>query len=258
MNNMDSINNSTNILSVENLFFSYGAAEAVSGVSFKVNKGDFIALVGPNGAGKSTLIKVILGLEKKYSGKIKLLDQDLNKFSQWGKIGYLPQRVNVFNPLFPATVAEVVGLGLLAGKKYPKEFNRSDKEKISEVLSSLDIVDLKDRPIAELSGGQQQRVFLARALVSNPELLIMDEPSTALDPEMRDNFFKLIKKINQEKGATIIIVTHDTAQVGEYAGKLLYLDKSLIFFGEFSDFCHSPEMEKYFGHFSHHLICHQH
>lgn len=247
-----------NILSVQNLSFSYGAAEAISDVSFDVNRGDFIALVGPNGAGKSTLIKVILGLAGGYSGRIKLLGSDLDRFSDWGKIGYLPQRVNVFNPLFPATVREVVGLGLLAGKRYPKRFHKDDQEQIDDILSFLGIVDLKDRPIVELSGGQQQRAFLARALVSRPELLIMDEPSTALDPETRDNFFKLIKGLNQERKATIIMITHDAGQVGEYADQLLYLDKSVIFYGPFGDFCRSAEMEKYFGHLSHHLICHQH
>jgi zinc transport system ATP-binding protein len=246
------------VLSVKNLSFSYGAMEAISNISFNVNKGDFVALVGPNGAGKSTLVKVILGLESGYSGEIKLFNFESNNFFAWEKIGYLPQRVNVFNPLFPATVGEVVGLGLLAGKKYPKKFSKDDKEKVNDTLAFLNIADLVNRPIVELSGGQQQRVFLARALVSNPELLIMDEPSTALDPETRDNFFKFIKKINQERSATVIMITHDAAQVGEYADKLLYLDKSLIFYGKFSDFCHSAEMEKYFGHFSQHLICHQH
>jgi len=247
-----------NIISVKNLSFSYGATEVISDISFDVEKGSFLALVGPNGAGKSTLIKVILGLEKKYSGQIEVLGSNLNKFSEWKKIGYLPQRVNVFNPLFPATVKEVVALGLLAGKHYPKKFNKTDKERVDSILSFLDISDLRERPIAELSGGEQQRVFLARALVSNPELLIMDEPSTALDPGTRGNFFKLIKKLNEEKNTTIIMITHDTAQVGEHADKLMYLDKSIIFYGKFSDFCHSNKMEEYFGHAAQHLICHQH
>ena len=170
----------------------------------------------------------------------------------------MPQRVNIFNPLFPATVREVVGLGLLSRKKYPKIFEHSDNKRIEKVLGFLGITDLRDHPAAELSGGQQQRVFLARALVADPELLIMDEPITALDPETRGQFFKLIEKMNKEKGVTIIMITHDTSQAGEYAGKLLYLDKQVIFYGAFSDFCHSSEMEKYFGHFAQHLICHQH
>jgi zinc transport system ATP-binding protein len=112
--------------------------------------------------------------------------------------------------------------------------------------------------VGELSGGQQQRVFLARALVSDPELLILDEPSTALDPKTREHFFELAGRLNKDKGVTLIIITHDTAHIGQYAGKLLYLDKQIVFYGGFGDFCQSKEMEKFFGPFSQHLICHQH
>lgn len=246
------------ILAVNNLSFSYGAAPVLSDVSFTVNKGDFIALAGPNGAGKTTLIRIILGLESKLLGEIKIFGDNLGNKKNWSRIGYLPQRVNIFNPLFPATVEEVVSLGLLSQKKYPKKINSNDEEKIDKVLELLEILNLKKRPVNELSGGQQQRIFLARALVSNPELLIMDEPSTALDPEMRETFFKIIEKLNKDNGVTVIIITHDTTQIGEYANRLLYLDKRVIFSGPFADFCHSADMEKYFGHFAQHLICHQH
>jgi len=122
----------------------------------------------------------------------------------------------------------------------------------------MGISDLKDKLIGELSGGQQQRVFLARSLVSNPELLILDEPSTALDPSSRESFLELLKKLNREIGITVLLITHDTSQIGKYADKLLYLDKKVIFFGGFADFCRSEEMGEYFGRFSQHLICHQH
>lgn len=245
-------------LSVEKLSFSYGSTNVLNDVSFKIERGDFVALVGPNGAGKTTLIKIILGLESVYGGQIKIFGTNIRGFDRWNLIGYLPQRVNTFNPLFPAIVEEVVGLGLLSQKKYPRRFNREDKIKIADTLNFLGIGDLKNRPVSELSGGQQQRVFLARALVSDPKLLIMDEPSTALDPETRQSFFTLIEKLNKEKSSTIIMITHDTTQVGQYANKMLYLDKGVIFYGRFADFCHSEEMEKYFGRFAQHLICHQH
>lgn len=246
------------VLVIEDLSFSYGLADVLEKVNFKVERGEFVALVGPNGAGKTTLIKTILGLENKYFGKIKIFGDDARDFKRWHLLGYLPQRVNTFNPLFPATVREVVSLGLLSQKKFPKKFNRADNDKIISILDFLGISDLENRPISELSGGQQQRVFLARALVSDPQFLIMDEPSTALDPKTRESFFELIERLNKEKGATIIMITHDAAQVGQYASKMLYLDKKVIFYGDFSDFCHSTDMEKYFGHFSQHLICHQH
>lgn len=246
------------VLSVKNLTFGYGTTETLFDVSFDVQQGDFVALSGPNGAGKTTLLKIILGLEKKYSGNILIFDNDSKQFSDWSKIGYLPQRVNVFNPLFPATAKETAKLGLLSLKKFPKKFNQEDEKKVKEIFEVLGIVDLENRLIGELSGGQQQRVFLARALISEPQILILDEPSVALDPETRERFFKLIEKLNKEKGVSIIMSTHDTSQIGQYANKLLYLDKQIIFYGPFADFCHSAAMEKYFGHFSQHFICHQH
>jgi zinc transport system ATP-binding protein len=246
------------ILSIKNLSFSYDTTEVLSGVSFDINKGEYVALAGPNGAGKTTLVRVILGLEHKQAGTIEILGQDSEAFSEWGRIGYLPQEVNVFNPLFPATVKEVIGLGLLSQKSFPKKFTRSDETRILKTLEFMEIIHLKDKLVGELSGGQQQRVFLCRALVSDPELLILDEPSTALDPQTREHFFVLAERLNKDEHVTLIIITHDTADIGQYAGKLLYLDKRVIFYGGFADFCQSKEMERYFGPFSQHLICHQH
>lgn len=247
-----------NVLEIKELSFTYDGLPVIDNLSLSVKKGSFIALAGPNGAGKTTLAKLILSLERPNSGTIKIFGESEKKNIPWKKIGYLAQRSNLSNPLFPARVREVVSMGLLSSKKYPKKINKTDENKIEETLSLLGILDLKNKSVNRLSGGQQQRVFLARALVNNPELLIMDEPSTALDPETRAGFFDLIKKLNQDKGITIIMITHDTAQAGQYADQLLYLDKKIIFFGLFADFCHSPEMEKYFGHFAQHLICHQH
>ena len=174
------------------------------------------------------------------------------------KIGYLPQKLATINSLFPATVNEVVALGLLSEKTLPKRITKNDQKKVEAILEELGISDLKKRMLSELSGGQQQKVFLARALVSSPEILIFDEPSTALDPESREAFFKLIKKLNKEKGIAIILITHDTSYIGKYANKFLYVDKELIYFGKFSDFCNSPQMNSYFGKYEQHIICHQH
>jgi zinc transport system ATP-binding protein len=248
----------TAILSTKDLCFGYGPVEVLTDVTFAVETGDYVALAGPNGAGKTSLIKAVLGLTGKYSGTAELFGQDIKSFVAWNRIGYLPQRVSSFNPLFPATVEEVVGLGLLSQKKFPKQFTKNDAIKIKQTLDLMDISDLRGKLVRELSGGQQQRVFLARSLVSDPLLLILDEPSTALDPQARESFFELIKKLNQDRGITIILITHDIAQVGQYANKLLYLDKKIIFYGRFADFCSSEDMTRYFGPFSQHLICHQH
>jgi zinc transport system ATP-binding protein len=247
-----------NIVSTEHLYFHYNSAEVLADASFVLEKGDYLGLVGPNGSGKTTLIKLLLGFLKPSGGAAHLFGQNPQEFKEWQKIGYLPQKMMAFNPLFPATVREVVSLGLLSKKKFPKRMARSDRAFVDGALDLLDIADLGHKLIGELSGGQQQRVFLAKALVGEPELLILDEPTTALDPETRERFFGTLRDLNRNKMVTIIIITHDTGTIGEHASKLLYLDKRVVFCGTFEDFCMSSGMTNYFGEFSQHLICHRH
>lgn len=248
-----------NLLSISNLYSRYNKLyDVLSDISFSINSGDYIGLVGPNGSGKTTLIKCILGLIKPYKGNISLFGQNPAEFNEWNKIGYLPQKITSFNPIFPATVKEIISLGLISKKHLPGYTSKSDDILIKKVLELFDIENIKSCAIGELSGGQQQRVFLARAMVSEPELLILDEPSTSLDPEAREIFFNILHKINKDFKITIILVTHDFGTVGKYASKLLYLDKKIIFYGGFEDFCSSKDMTEYFGKFSQHIICHRH
>jgi len=246
------------ILSVKDLHFHYNSVDVLNNISFSVHAGDYIGLVGPNGSGKTTLIRIILGLLKPGSGYVTLFGEDSSIFSGWGRIGYLPQKVSAMNPRFPATVGEVVAMGLLSCKRFPKYMNRSDRNAVDMALDLLDIKDLKKRPIGELSGGQQQRTLVARAIVNDPEFLILDEPTSALDPETRERFFMLLKKINDEKRVTIIIVTHDIGTIGRYTSKLLYIDKRIIFYGNFENFCESSEITQFFGEHAQHIICHRH
>lgn len=247
-----------NILSMNHLSFRYNSVEILSEITFGVNSADYIGLVGPNGSGKTTLIKIILGLIKPINGDVFLFGVHPWEFGDWHRIGYLPQKINFFNPFFPATVKEIVSMGLFSGKKFPKRIRKSDEHIIEEAMELTDVMDIKDAPIGELSGGQQQRVLLARALVNKPDLLILDEPTTALDPESRENFFKTLHELNRIKNVTIIFVTHDIAHIGKYASKLLYLDKRIIFYGTFEEFCASANMTSYFGEFTQHMICHRH
>jgi zinc transport system ATP-binding protein len=235
------------VLSVSGLCFGYGPVEVLCEVTFSLEPGDYLALAGPNGAGKTTLVKTILGLASRRRGTVRLFGADLDRFQDWQRIGYLPQRTSSFNPLLPATVGEVVGLGLLAGKRFPRRLDPADNARILKALDLLNITGLKDRLLNELSGGQQQRVFLARALVTGPELLILDEPSTALDSHARETFLELTRRLNREQGVTIILISHDTTRLGRYVNKLLYLDKRVVFFGGYDDFCTSNTMEHYFG-----------
>jgi zinc transport system ATP-binding protein len=167
--------------------------------------------------------------------------------------------VNItINALFPATVNEIVTLGLLSQKKIPKRITKYDKIKVNKILKELEISDLQEKMLSELSGGQQQKVLLARALVSNPEILIFDEPSTALDPNARESFFNLVQKLNKENGIAIILITHDTGYIGSYANKLMYLDHELKYFGEIEGFCRTDKENHSFERNSKHIIWHQH
>jgi zinc transport system ATP-binding protein len=237
---------SEEIIRVDNLTFRYNGTEVISDISFAVNQGDYLGIAGSNGSGKSTLVKNILGILKPSQGKINIFGQPLTSFRQWHKIGYLPQRISALNYHFPGTVAEIVQLGIT---KNPVELRNT--------LELMGIAHLSESLIGELSYGEQQRVMLARTLFRKPDLLIFDEPTTALDPETRDVFYSLTNEMNRQ-GTTVVLVTHDTGILGKYAHNLLYLDKKIIFFGTFEDFCSSPDMTGFFGPDSQHMICHQH
>jgi zinc transport system ATP-binding protein len=246
------------VISVDGLSFQYNAVDVLTDISFDVGEGGYIGLVGPNGSGKTTLIKLLLGFQKPTKGTVRLFGFEPAIFQDWYKIGYLPQKLFSFNPNFPATVKEIVALGLLSRKKLPKRSSRSDKLAVGHAMELMDIMHIKNELIGELSGGQQQRALIAKAIVSEPNLLILDEPTTAIDPETREKFFSLLKELNEQKRVTIIIITHDSGTIGKYASKLLYLDKKIIFYGSFEAFCTSSDMSDYFGEYSQHLICHRH
>lgn len=239
------------ILEIKNLSVNYGKTEVLKDISFNIFEGDYIGVVGPNGAGKSTLIKTLLDLVKAYEGEVIYnIPKNL--------IGYLPQITEANHKMFPASVFEVVSTGLLLKKKFPKILNKEDKIRVEESLNNLNITDLRHKKIGDLSGGQQQRVLLARALVSNPKLLILDEPTSALDPKIRNEFYELLKELNEKLKVTIILISHDMGTIGKYASKLVYLDKTLVFYGTFSEFCHSTDMTQYFGFISQHQMCWRH
>jgi zinc transport system ATP-binding protein len=246
------------ILDINGLNCSYNGMEVLSNISFRVSAGDYVGIVGPNGSGKSTLVRTVLGLTGSFSGKVNIFGSPLDSFSQWHRIGYLPQRIKLFNPNFPGTVEEIVKLGLLTEGREASILPVNRKEAIYSALEMMGIAHLKKRLIGDLSGGQQQRVLLARAMVNRPEILILDEPTTALDPETREHFYSLVEEVNRKEGTTVILVTHDTWSIGKYATRFLYVDKRIIFDGSFDDFCHSEEMTAFFGEHAQHLICHRH
>lgn len=232
------------LLKVKNLSMRYGRNEVLTNINFEVEKGDYIGIVGPNGSGKTTLMKGLLGLLPIGEGRIDYIHKrkDVQNF------GYLPQNIIVNDRLFPAKVREIVGIGLIGNKGFPKFIDREDKVRIDKILDKLSILHLRENRLGDLSGGQQQRVLLARAMVSEPELLILDEPTSALDPNVREDFYQLIGELNQKEGMTILLVSHDVGSIGKYTKKMMYLDRELIFYGDYKSFCESSDMTAYFGH----------
>ncbi len=247
---------SVNLLEIKNLSVRYHGVEALRKISLRIDRGDYVGLAGSNGSGKTTMVKALLGLVP-FAGTIKYQSRSLREFVASEHIGYLPQKMSFLDQRFPATAKEVVVSGVYCCKKFPKFLNRSDYEAADQAMELLGVVNLADRLIGKLSGGQQQRVLLARALVHNPRFLILDEPTEALDPQSREALYSTVERLNKENGVTILLVSHDIASIGKYASKLIYLDRELVFYGTFEDFCKSSRMTDYFG-AGQHIICHRH
>ncbi|MDD6483803.1 MAG: ABC transporter ATP-binding protein [Clostridiales bacterium] len=208
------------ILKVKDLCFDYSDTSVLRDVNFTVNKGDFLGIIGSNGAGKSTLMKLILGLLPLERGSIELFGTDIKTGIDHAKIGYVPQRAASFNAAFPATVEEVVTANLYSRRHLMRPFRAADKKRAREVIEQVGMGGSENRLIGRLSGGQQQRVFIARALVSAPELILMDEPTVGIDAQSVCEINELIKKLNND-GLTIIMTNHDTPALVEAASRLL-------------------------------------
>lgn len=211
-------------------------------INIKIEKGEIVAIVGPNGGGKTTLIRTVLGFIKPTSGEIYIDGMPPTQYLKTGKLGYLPQRAN-YERDFPVSALDVVMFGLI-NHKIPK----SEKIKIAKnYLQYTGMAGFENHPFGKLSGGQQQRVMIARALVSQPEILILDEPSTGIDVVAQENFYEFLKKINQESKITIIMVSHDIGVVANYVHKVAGLNRKLHFFGRPKDFFQSKSLESLYG-----------
>ena len=222
------VSHQENIVELSNVSFSYGKEVVVKDITFNIHKGDYLGMVGPNGAGKSTLLKLILGLLKAGSGNIKLFGQDISNFKDWHKIGYVPQKAVQFDNNFPATVYEVVSMGRYAKKGLFKRLNSEDKKIIDEAIEQVDMGRYKNTLIGELSGGQQQRVFIARALAGQPQIIFLDEPTNNIDVKSQDDFYKLLKKLNQENHLTLVLVSHDIERITKEAMHIACVDCTLV------------------------------
>jgi len=226
------------VVEINNLTVQYPDVKALDDVSLVVNQGDFLGIIGPNGAGKSTLFASMLGLNTKYKGTIKFFDEDIKKSKNYLKeLGYVPQKP-IFEKNFPVTVTDVVRMGLR---------KESDENKIDEILQQLWIHELRDRRIGELSGGQQQRVFIAKALVHNPKILILDEPVTGIDQQSIDLFYSILRELNSKQKITIIWSSHDLDAVNQLANHVACLNRTLFFHGESEKFFSDDELIKQYS-----------
>ena len=243
------------IVKAENLRFAYQRLPVLENVSFDVQSGDYVGIIGPNGGGKTTLLKLMLGLEKG-EGQIALFGTPLTDFKDWHKIGYLAQKSPVSQSRFPISAEEVVLMGLTG--THGSGVSVTELKQVYEAMQQTNTRQYVGQIFHDLSIGQQQRVLLARALVSHPQLLILDEPSAALDASSREQFFNLLGELNKKHGVTILLITHDTGEVGKYISKFMYIDKTLVFFGTKKEFCHSRAVADKLGAFAQHTIDHLH
>ncbi|MCA0984129.1 metal ABC transporter ATP-binding protein [Halobacillus yeomjeoni] len=238
------------IVEMDHVSFKYEKETVVQDVSLTIDQGQFLGLVGPNGSGKSTLIKLMLGLEKQTKGKIRLFGQPIKQFKDWKEIGFVSQKANSFNSGFPATVLEVVKAGLVSKIGTFKFFNKKHKEKALSALKTVGMEAYAHSNIGDLSGGQQQRVFIARALVSDPSLLILDEPTVGVDSKHVTEFYNLLGRLNKEEGITLLMVTHDIGTITDHATHVICMNKTVHFHGaseEYDEF-NEQDLNRLYGH----------
>ena len=220
---------------------------ALDGITLDVNDKDLIALIGPNGAGKSTLIKVILGLIKPTTGLVRLLgNEDLSKNLKY--VGYVPQSAQARDVNMPFSVFETVMLGRTPQAGLFHGTSAKDRQKVEEALKLFGIFDLKDRKIGQLSGGQSQRVFLAKAMVADPKLLLLDEPTSGVDTSSKAEFYQTLERLNKETEVTVILCSHDIGVITKIANRVLCINRSQFFCGENADFNASTEIHKVYNH----------
>lgn len=209
-------------VSVNGVDAGYENEVVLKDVNFKVEENDFYGIIGPNGGGKTTLLKVILGLLDPFNGDVRIYGEPPSKSTSY--IGYVPQYAE-FDEDYPISVFDVALMGRRNKKGLIPRYSDEDRDKVREALDSVGMLEMKDKNISKLSGGQKQRVFIARALSSEPKILLLDEPTASIDQKIKESIYELLNKLNQD--LTILFVTHDVGAISEYVNKLACLNKHL-------------------------------
>lgn len=237
------------VVEIKNLTVQYPGVRALDNVSFSVEQNDFLGIIGPNGAGKSTLFSCMLGLNTQYNGSIHFFGENIRVTKKYLRdVGYVPQKP-IFEKNFPVTVKEIVRMGLR---------QKSNEERVDKVLQDVWIHELSHKRIGELSGGQQQRVFIAKALVDNPKVLILDEPVTGIDTQSTELFYGILHELNKKQNITIIWSSHDLDAVNKLANKVACLDRTLFFHGISDEFFSNEELVKKYSEASMQKHMHNH
>lgn len=211
---------------VTDLSVDLGGRLVLRGVDLRIRAGEVVAVLGTNGSGKSTLVRTIVGLLPAARGEVKVFGTPVRRFRQWNRVGYVPQRITAAGGV-PATVAEVVSSGLLSKRRLFRPLKAADRAAIDEVLEIVDMAGQRKDGVAELSGGQQQRVLIARALVSDPELLILDEPTAGVDLASQGIFADAIRE-RVARGTTVVMVSHDLGPMDALIDRSIVLRRGRI------------------------------
>jgi zinc transport system ATP-binding protein len=209
-------------IKTEGLAAGYGGKPVITDVNLKVGSNDFVGIIGPNGGGKTTLLKSALGLLKPIEGSVKVFGRPPEKTRD--RIGYVPQYAT-FDEEYPITVEEVVRMGRRSEKNFFERYSSEDELRTAEALEDVEMLNYEDDPISALSGGQKQRVFIARALVSDPDILLLDEPTASVDRKLEKGIYSLLKELNDRMA--IVVVTHDIGVMSSYVTKVACLSGEL-------------------------------
>ena len=214
------------VVKLEDVWVQYNGVPILEGINLAIEQDDFLGIIGPNGGGKTTLLKIILGLISPSRGKVSVLGKPPEKSRS--KIGYVPQH-NLFDRDFPISVGDVVLMGRYGKSGLFRRYSSEDRRATQDALLTVGLLDYKDRQMGKLSGGELQRIFIARALVAEPKLLLLDEPTASVDPAMQTEFYELLEKL--KKQMAIVLVSHDISAISIYVDKLACLNRQLHYHG---------------------------